>query len=102
MTKMKTLASQPGIPTLLMMFSGSTIVCTSMSLNHRSRKLKITAVKKMTIRSLAKEFEKLKEEVEELRPLKQKVAELEEKPPKVLCMMLIIKRNHKGRILNTS
>ena len=41
--------------------------------------------KKMTIRMLADEFEKLKEEVQELRPLKQKVAELEDKLKKVYC-----------------
>ena len=39
----------------------------------------MTAAKKITVKSLAEEFEKLKEEVEELRPLKQKVAYLEEK-----------------------
>ena len=39
----------------------------------------MTAAKKMTIKILAEEFEKLKEEVRELRPLKQKVLDLEEK-----------------------
>ena len=38
----------------------------------------MSAAKKLTLRSLAEEFDKLKEEVIELRPLKQKVVELEE------------------------
>ena len=44
----------------------------------------MTTVKKMTIKTLAEEFEKLKEEVIELRPLKKKVADLEEKLDKAL------------------
>ena len=44
----------------------------------------MSAVKKMTIKTLAEEFEKLKEEVLELRPLKKKVADLEEKLNKAL------------------
>ena len=44
----------------------------------------MTAIKKMTVKNLAEEFEKLREEVYELRPLKKKVAELEELLKKVM------------------
>ena len=42
------------------------------------------AATKMTIKNLAEEFKKLKDEVQELRPLKQKVADLEEKLEKAI------------------
>ena len=45
--------------------------------NHLFQKIKITC-KKLTLKILAEEFEKIKEEVKEFRPLKQKVVELEE------------------------
>ena len=43
----------------------------------------MTAGKKMTVKSLAEEFQKLKQEVEELWSLKHKVAKLERKIKKV-------------------
>ena len=43
----------------------------------------MSAAKKITLKSLAEEFEKLKEEVIELRPLKKKVFELEGELKKV-------------------
>ena len=49
----------------------------------------MTATKKMTMRILAEEFEKLKEEVIELRPLKQKVADLKEKFEKAMSDKIV-------------
>ena len=43
----------------------------------------MSAAKKITLKSLSEEFEKLKEEVIELRPLKKKVVELYEELKKV-------------------
>ena len=48
------------------------------------RKVKMIAAKKITIKTFVQEFEKLKEEVEELRPLKHKLIDLEEKLEKAM------------------